>query len=135
MEFSRGRFRSHGKAGLLCSEFGLFGVLGLGERVPVVREGRLPCASHSLQHKGEMNNAHHGYIPVEPNPPAPRVVSSRLATSAKAARWTGACTSWALRSPRAISTGSAPQLARMPFSSHRSSLSIVPIGRTEGGAD
>src|SRR3546814_2920860 len=109
MEFSRGRFRSHGKAGLLCSEFGLFGVLGLGERVPVVREGRLPCASHSLQHKGEMNNAHHGYIPVEPNPPAPRVVSSRLATSAKAARWTGAGTSWAMRSPRAISNGSAPR--------------------------
>ena len=35
--------------------------------------------------------------PVEPKPPAPRAVSSSVSTSAKAARWTGAGTSCAMR--------------------------------------
>src|SRR3546814_6334409 len=49
-------------------------------------------------------------IPVDPKPPAPRVVASSVSTSAKAARWTGAGTSWAMRSPRLISNGSSPRL-------------------------
>ena len=38
--------------------------------------------------------------PVEPNPPAPRSVSSRLPASCQLARVTGAMTIWAMRSPR-----------------------------------
>lgn len=46
--------------------------------------------------------------PVDPNPPLPRAVSSSSATSVHAARTTGASTSCATRSPRAIGKGSAP---------------------------
>ena len=38
-------------------------------------------------------------VPVEPNPPLPRAVSSSELTSEKTAFTTGAITSWAIRSP------------------------------------
>src|SRR5215213_4581338 len=44
--------------------------------------------------------------PVEPKPPAPRLVSLSVSTSRKLALSTGAGTSWAMRSPRRTSNGS-----------------------------
>ena len=38
-------------------------------------------------------------VPVDPNPPAPRSVSSSSETSVKAALMQGTITSWAMRSP------------------------------------
>ncbi len=57
--------------------------------------------------------------PVEPKPPSPRAVASRSSTSSKRAWRTGAGTSWAMRSPRRTSNGSAPRLARITFTSPR----------------
>ena len=59
------------------------------------------------------------HTPVEPKPPVPRTVSSRSVTSSKRACWTGAGTSWAMRSPRAIANGALPRLARITFTSPR----------------
>ena len=42
------------------------------------------------------------YFPVDPNPPAPRSVSFRVAAGTKAACHTGAMHSWATRSPGAM---------------------------------
>src|SRR5437868_10443124 len=64
--------------------------------------------------------------PVEPKPPAPRDVSPSTSTSQNAALSTGAGTSWAMRSPRRISNGSPPRLARITFTSPRWSLAMVP---------
>jgi len=60
-----------------------------------------------------------GHCPVEPKPPAPRVVSPSVSTSRKAALVTGAGTSWAIRSPRRTSNDSLPRLARITFTSPR----------------
>ena len=57
--------------------------------------------------------------PVEPKPPAPRSVAPSSSTSRNSARSTGAGTSWAIRSPRRTSNGSAPRLARITFTSPR----------------
>ncbi len=57
--------------------------------------------------------------PVEPKPPAPRVVSLRLSTSLNAAFNTGAGTSCAIRSPRRTGNGWVPRFARMTFTSPR----------------
>ena len=57
--------------------------------------------------------------PVEPKPPAPRLVSLSSATSRKSALSTGAGTSCAIRSPRRTSNGSLPRLARITFTSPR----------------
>src|SRR3954447_23237056 len=57
--------------------------------------------------------------PVLPNPPAPRVVPARASTSMRLAWSTGAGTSCAIRSPRRISNGSWPRLARITFTSPR----------------
>ena len=57
--------------------------------------------------------------PVEPKPPAPRLVSPSVSTSRNAALSTGAGTSWAIRSPRLTSKGSEPRLARMTLTSPR----------------
>src|SRR5258708_7383050 len=62
-----------------------------------------------------LGKAQHGSAqrPVEPKPPAPRVLAGKAATRSKATRVTGATTSWAMRSPRRMVTGSLPRLARM----------------------
>src|SRR5437868_3286952 len=60
-----------------------------------------------------------GHRPVEPKPPAPRLVSLSTATSTKSAFSTGAGTSCAMRSPRRTSNGSEPRLARITFTSPR----------------
>jgi hypothetical protein len=52
-------------------------------------------------------------IPVLPNPPASRLVTSRFSTSCHAARLTGASTAWAIRAPRSITKGSEPVLRMM----------------------
>src|SRR4051794_10242139 len=57
--------------------------------------------------------------PVEPKPPAPRLVSVSSTTSLKCALVTNAGTSWAIRSPRRTSNGSEPRLARITFTSPR----------------
>src|SRR5947209_10246447 len=57
--------------------------------------------------------------PVEPNPPAPRLVSLSASISRKFALSSGAATSWAMRSPRLTSNGSEPRLARITFTSPR----------------
>src|SRR5690348_10384165 len=57
--------------------------------------------------------------PVEPKPPAPRVVSLNAATSRNRAFSTGAGTSCAIRSPRRTSNGSDPRLARITLTSPR----------------
>ncbi len=58
-------------------------------------------------------------VPVEPNPPAPRWVSSSSSTSTTSATPTSWRRSWATRSPRPIVTGSSPRLTRRTFSSPR----------------
>ncbi len=78
-----------------------------------LREDDLPCVALQLV------VAEFGHRPVLPNPPLPRAVSSSSCTSVKWARSTGAGTSWAMRSPRRISNGSSPRLARMTFTSPR----------------
>ena len=55
----------------------------------------------------------------DPKPPEPRAVGSSDSTTLKSARNTGAGTSWAMRSPRRISNGSPPRLARITFTSPR----------------
>ena len=55
----------------------------------------------------------HPPVPVEPKPPAPRALAASASASAQAMRATGASTSWAMRSPWAMVTGSAPWLMRM----------------------
>src|SRR5690348_821703 len=57
--------------------------------------------------------------PVEPKPPAPRLVSLSARTSRNAALSTGAGTSCAMRSPRRTANGSLPRLARITFTSPR----------------
>ncbi len=57
--------------------------------------------------------------PVEPKPPAPRLVSPRTSTSRNSAFNTGAGTNCAMRSPLRTSKGSLPRLARMTFTSPR----------------
>jgi len=59
------------------------------------------------------------YLPVEPKPPAPRAVSSRVSTSSMAACSCLAITSWAMRSPRRMTNGSWPWLIRMTPTSPR----------------
>src|SRR3546814_16786707 len=73
---------------------------------------------HALKRKQQQRD----HRPVDPNPPAPRAVSSSVATSSSVARGTGAGTSWAMRSPRAIAHGAAPRLARINLPSTRYSL-------------
>src|SRR3974390_300300 len=51
-------------------------------------------------------------LPVEPNPPIPRVVSSNDTVSRSCARITGAITSCAMRMPRVTLTDSAPKFTR-----------------------
>ena len=57
--------------------------------------------------------------PVDPNPPAPRAVSSRSSTSAQHACVTGATTSWAMRSPRRMIKSSDPRLIKITLTSPR----------------
>ena len=59
------------------------------------------------------------YLPVDPNPPAPRTVSSRLSTSIHSIAGTGTIASWAMRSPRANSTVSSPWLINRALISPR----------------
>lgn len=62
-------------------------------------------------HQGSWRRLARGYSrPVEPKPPDPRSVSSRLPVSTSRARETGAITSCAMRSPRRISIGASPRL-------------------------
>ena len=61
----------------------------------------------------------HQSRPVEPKPPLPRTVSPTRDTSLKAARSTGATTSWATLSPRLISTASRPRLTTRILTSPR----------------
>ena len=58
-------------------------------------------------------------VPVEPKPPAPRALAASAAASAQAMRATGASTSWAMRMPWAMVTGSAPWLIRITPTSPR----------------
>src|SRR5260221_8125398 len=58
-------------------------------------------------------------LPVEPNPPLPRGVSSRDATSDMCPRTTGAITNWAMRMPRAMVTGSLPRFTSSTWISPR----------------
>ena len=59
------------------------------------------------------------YFPVCPKPPWPRWVSSSAWASSRTAWTTGAITSWAMRSPRAMRAGCSPRLARMTWTSPR----------------
>ena len=66
-----------------------------------------------------VGKGHEELTPVDPKPPEPLTVSSSSCTSANCATCTGAATNCAMRSPRAITKGSAPRLMRMTFSSPR----------------
>ena len=57
--------------------------------------------------------------PVEPSPPSPRVESGSSSTTSNSWVCTATTTSWAMRSPRTISTGSSPRLTRMTLISPR----------------
>ena len=61
----------------------------------------------------------HAVWPVDPKPPAPRVLRGSSATSSNSARETGAITICAMRSPRAIITGSVPKFASTTCTSPR----------------
>lgn len=45
------------------------------------------------------------HAPVEPNPPWPRAVTDKSATSLNSTRWIGSTMAWAMRSPGLISSG------------------------------
>ena len=96
---------------------------GADHRDPRCLELALPDAADLRQHDVPriafelfVGEAHR---PVEPKPPAPRLVSLSSSTSRKAALSTGAGTSCAMRSPRRTSNGSLPRLARITFTSPR----------------
>src|SRR5581483_8758628 len=59
------------------------------------------------------------YVPVEPKPPEPRLVPSRLPTSRNFACDTGATMSWAMRMPRMMLTGSSPRFTSRTCNSPR----------------
>src|SRR5690606_10127121 len=57
------------------------------------------------------------FVPVWPNPPAPRALSAKLSTSSKSACTTGTTTSCAMRSPGSIVNGSRPRFQHEIISS------------------
>jgi hypothetical protein len=91
----------------------------VGQLLRVRRAGRIGEGGRRHRHGLEREEERGDHRPVEPKPPAPRIVSPSSPTSVSAARRTGAGTSCAMRSPRAIGKGSAPRLARITLTSPR----------------
>jgi hypothetical protein len=63
--------------------------------------------------------ARHAQTPVEPKPPAPRVVSLVVSASETRACTTGVTTSWATRMPRSMTKSASPRLMSSTFTSPR----------------
>ncbi len=90
---------------------------GGGGRAPL-RPAAGSEATREPDRQGRSRRPPH-FSPVDPKPSVLRAVSGSSSTRSRQARATGAKTSCAIRSPRAISTGSTPMLATTTQSSPR----------------
>ena len=106
------------------------GALGLDTSAGTLRHGRragIPSVIKFSVAPGPWDAPHYAakrrgrpYLcPVDPKPPAPRIVSSRLSSSRHVACSTGAITSCAMRSPRRMMKSSSPRLISIALISPR----------------